>query len=80
MKYIIVLFVVFFIFYMQLYSLKSVNFGDTTINQINNPNKEIFESKLREKQPLVATNILNELSFTLDELDGKHSKQLKKKN
>lgn len=64
---------------MQLYSLKSVNFGDTNINQINNPDKEVFESKLREKQPLVTTNILNELSFTSDELDGKDSKQLKKK-
>ena len=49
------------------------------MNQINNPNKDIFESKIAEKQPLVVTNILNELSFTSDELEGKQSKELKKK-
>lgn len=76
---IIVLFIIFFIFYIQLYSLKTVNYNNIHINQINNPEKNLFETTLREKQPTVMTNVLGELSFSIDEINQKDNENLKKK-
>lgn len=76
---IVILFSIFFICYLQFYSMKSLNLGDNTINQINNPDKDSFENMISKKQPLVVTNVLGELSFTEDEVNERDNKGLKNK-
>lgn len=59
--------------------MKSVNLGNTNINQINNPDKDSFENMVNQKQPLVVTNVLGELSFSQEEISEKDNDSLKNK-
>jgi hypothetical protein len=72
-------FLIFFVIYAQFYSLKTVSLGNNHINQVNNPEKDVFEKMINQKQPLVITNVLGELAFTTEEIEQRDNDSLKKK-